>query len=174
MIAQLDEAGSLDDFWARHSVGPAVTDAMATSPHVVADDGFAEALRPTIEHLRNTDPSLFRETKRIQGAPAVADASLLVPAALHAIRGIQELASSLVEDVEAAIAARNATDAALRRAEDELAAALAGRDAGLDRLAKAVAEREAAETALHETLAARERGFVGRLRRMLTRWKPRR
>ena len=173
MIAHLDEAGRLDDFWARHSVGPGATDVMATSPHVIADDRFAEAIHPTIEHLRNTDPSLFREAEQIQGAPAVADASLLVPAALHAIRGLQELASSLVEDVEAAIAARNAAHAALRRAEDELAAALAGRDAGLDRLATAVAERKDAETALHKALAARKRGLVGRLRRMLTRLEPR-
>lgn len=65
------DAGGLDEFWQRHSIGGG-TQLAGSTPTIVTDDRFRQALRPTVEALR----ALFGDRLESPGMAALTAPSL--------------------------------------------------------------------------------------------------
>lgn len=110
MLARMDSSGLLDEFWTRNSVGPEADVDNSRRPVIIRDDAFSRVIAPTLAFLRKNG----RATEWVYPRTD-ADGTLIVSAALRAIRNLQAAAETLAEQH--------------RILAGECAAALADRDA---------------------------------------------
>jgi hypothetical protein len=92
MLARMDSNGRLDDFWIRHSVGPAADVDDSGCPVIIRDDAFSRAIAPTLALLRENG----RATEWVY-PPIDTGGTLIVSAALRAVRKLQATAETLAE-----------------------------------------------------------------------------
>ncbi len=92
MLARMESSGLLDEFWLRHSMGPDADVVHSGRPVIVRDDAFSRAIAPTLALLREN----CRTTEWVYPR-ADAGATLIVSAALRAIRKLQASAETLAE-----------------------------------------------------------------------------